>query len=209
MHRSLSHTGMNCAMLRFSHCAVPVGKAPPAGIALTGSRSPLPAAIWPSTSCTNFGAFDENASGQIEARRSRCRQLDLFQVRQRMIHGGKVLLHHRLAALAVGLLDRLLDLLDRLLARQHAADGEEAGLHDGVDARAHAGLARHLVAVDHVELDLLAQHLLLRGLRQLVPDLGRRVGRVEQEHRARHRRFKHVHLLEEAEVVAGHKAGAW
>src|SRR5271165_6128337 len=32
MQRSLSQAGMNWAMLRFSHCAVPVGNAPPAGI---------------------------------------------------------------------------------------------------------------------------------------------------------------------------------
>jgi hypothetical protein len=38
-----------------------------------------------------------------------------------------------LAALAVGLLDGLLD--GSMASRgQHAADGEEAGLHDGVDA---------------------------------------------------------------------------
>src|ERR1019366_10812600 len=59
MQRSLSHTGMNCAMLRFSHCAVPVGNAPPAGIALTGSESPRPAAISPSTLRTNSGALPE------------------------------------------------------------------------------------------------------------------------------------------------------
>ena len=32
-------------MLRFSYCAVPVGKVPSTGSALTGSRSPLPAII--------------------------------------------------------------------------------------------------------------------------------------------------------------------
>ena len=65
-------------------------------------------------------------------------------------------LHNCFAALAVGLLDRLLDLRDGFFARQHAADGKEAGLHDGVDARAHPGFARDRVAVDHIELDLLA-----------------------------------------------------
>ena len=131
-----------------------------------------------------------------------------MKVSQGCIHGGEVLGNHRFAALAVGLLDGLLDLLDRLFARQHAADGEEAGLHDGVDARAHAGFARHRVAVDHVELDLLVQHLFLRAARQFVPDFGGRVRRVEQEDRAGHGCFQHIHLLEEAEVVAGHKAGA-
>src|SRR5579859_4651024 len=59
MQRSLSHTGTNCAMLRFSHCEVAVGNAPPAGMALTGSRSPRPAAISPSTLRTNSGALLE------------------------------------------------------------------------------------------------------------------------------------------------------
>jgi hypothetical protein len=74
------------------------------------------------------------------------------QVGHRRIDGGEVLLHHRVAALAVGLLDGLLDLLDGLVGGKHAADGEEAGLHDGVEAVAHSGVARHGVAVDDVEL---------------------------------------------------------
>ena len=39
----VSHTGISSAMLRFSHLAVPVGKVPSAGKALTGSMSPWPA----------------------------------------------------------------------------------------------------------------------------------------------------------------------
>ena len=158
MQRSLSHTGMNCAMLRFSHCAVPVGNAPPAGIALTGSRSPLPPAIWPEHVVHEARApCDESEPTMSNSRDRGVGQFHFFQMRQRRVDGGEVLLHDRLAALAVGLLDGLLDLLDGFFAGQHAADGEEAGLHDGVDARAHAGFARHRVAVDHVELDLLAR----------------------------------------------------
>ncbi len=67
MHNSLSHTGINCAMLRFSHCELPLGKAPPAGILLTGSKSPRPAAISPSTSRTNSGAFTEMAGTRSNA----------------------------------------------------------------------------------------------------------------------------------------------
>jgi hypothetical protein len=110
-------------------------------------------------------------------------------MRQRMIHSGKVLGHNSLTTLAISLLNGLLDLRDGFVARQDAANGEEAGLHDGVDARAHSGFASHLVAVDHIKLNLLAQHLLLRGLGQMLPDLSRRVGRVEQEDRARHGRL--------------------
>jgi hypothetical protein len=34
--------------------------------------------------------------------------------------------------------------LNGFVARQDAGDGEEAGLHDGVDAPAHVGFERHL-----------------------------------------------------------------
>src|SRR5262245_18345559 len=40
-----SQTGICAAMLRSSHCAVPVGHVPSTGNALTGRRSPLPSSI--------------------------------------------------------------------------------------------------------------------------------------------------------------------
>ena len=43
-------------MLRFSHCAVAVGKVPSMGMALTGRSSPSPAMIWAVNRCTNSGA---------------------------------------------------------------------------------------------------------------------------------------------------------
>jgi len=48
------------------------------------------------------------------------------QVGHRRIDGGEVLLHNRVAALAVGLLDGLLDLRDGLVGGKHAADGERS-----------------------------------------------------------------------------------
>jgi hypothetical protein len=44
------------------------------------------------------------------------------------------------------LLDGRLDLGERLVARQHTRHGEEARLHDGVDAPAQTGLAGHVPA---------------------------------------------------------------
>ena len=136
------------------------------------------------------------------------RATQLFKVSQSASTAAKFLANNRFAALAVGLLDGLLDLLDGFIAGQHATDGEEAGLHDGVDTGAHAGFARHGVAIDDVELDLLVHHLLLRAPGELVPDFGGGVRRVEQEDRARHGCFKHIHFFKEAEVVAGDEAGA-
>ncbi len=51
-----SHTGISRAMLRFSHWAVPVGKVPSMGMALTGRSSPSPAMILAVTFWTNSGA---------------------------------------------------------------------------------------------------------------------------------------------------------
>ena len=128
-----------------------------------------------------------------------------MQVGQGGIHGGEILLHHRFAALLVGLLDGLLDGGDGFLARQHAADGEEAGLHDGVDAASHARFFGHRIGVDDVELQLLIEQLLLHRDRQVVPDFLRRVRAVEQEGRARLRQLEHIEALHERELMAGHK----
>jgi hypothetical protein len=90
-----------------------------------------------------------------------------MQMGQRRIDRGKVLLDDRIATLAIGLLDGLLDLFDRLFARQHAADGEEAGLHDRVDPVAHSGSAGNRISVNHIELELLLEDRLLRLPRQV------------------------------------------
>ncbi len=195
-------------MLRFSHCVVSVGQVPSTGNALTGSRSPLLASMMAVTRCTKSGAFGDTIGGRCLRGAHRGRHRHLVQVGQRPVDGGVVLLDHVLAALAVGLLDRVLDLRDRLLAGQDARDREEAGLHDRVDARAHAGGLGHLVGVDHVELQLLLDDLLLHLAGQVVPHLVGGERRVQQEHRARPGIGEHVVLLEEGELVAGHEAGA-
>ena len=143
-----------------------------------------------------------NRRTDVELRRDRGRDLHFVQVFERGIHGGEVLAHDGLAALAVGLLDGVLDGGDGFVARQHAADGEEAGLHDGVDAAAHAGRLRHLDGVNHVELQLLLDDLLLRRARQVVPHLVRAERAVEQEDRAGIGALQHVEPLHEAELMA-------
>ena len=87
-------------------------------------------------------------------------------------------------------------------------DGEEACLHDGVDARAHAGVARHLVGVDDIELQLLGDDLLLHFARQLGPHHVGAEGRVEEKHRARSGPLEDIVLLEEHELMAADEARA-
>ena len=62
-----SQIGISWAMLRFSHCAVPVGKVPSTGIAETGSRLPLPSSIIAVTRCTKSGADSATAERRVRA----------------------------------------------------------------------------------------------------------------------------------------------
>ena len=88
-----------------------------------------------------------------------------------MVDGGEILRDDLAALAAVGLLDHVLDARDGFLARQHAGDREEAGLQDGVDPAAEAGVARDLRGVDHEQAQLLVDDLLLHRARQTVPRL--------------------------------------
>ena len=108
----------------------------PPGRRDTGSRSPLPAMHQrPSRAARSPGPRRGRPAGaaRVDGRLPRGR---------RPRRGARACGRPRrssaartsLALLAVGLLDRLLDLRDRLLARQDAGEREEAGLHDGVDA---------------------------------------------------------------------------
>ena len=177
--------GICRAMARFSYLVVPVGNVPSAGSALTGSRSPSPAMSSAVTRLTNSGA----SSGTIDRRRHVARDplghFDAGQFGQRAVDGGEVALDDGRPAPAVGLLDRLLDVRDRLRRGQRSGELEEAGLHHRVDAVAQAGLARDRVGVDDPELELLVDELLLDVARQVVPDLLGPVGAVEQEGRVR------------------------
>ena len=61
-----SQIGISNAMLRFSYFAVAVGKVPSTGIALTGSRSPLPAMIMPVTRSTKSGTSPQTAGSRLK-----------------------------------------------------------------------------------------------------------------------------------------------
>ena len=148
------------------------------------------------------GRLGRHGSAQLGAARDRRRDRRLEQVRQRGIHGLPVPLDHRLAPPAVRLADRALDRGDRLVPRQHAADREEARLHDGVHAARHARRARHPVRVDHEHPHALVDDLTLGGPRQAVPDRLRTVRAVEEEHGAGLGVPEHVEALEERELMA-------
>ena len=92
-----------------------------------------------------------------------------------MVHRSKVLLDDCFAAFAIRFLDGLLDLVNGFVAWQDAGDGKEAGLHDGVDTAAHAGLFGYIVGIDGVEFELLLNDVFLDFLGQLIPDFLRAI----------------------------------
>ena len=131
------------------------------------------------TFCTKSGAFSETSDGA-----HRTGHRDLVQMRECLIYGLKVPAYHVRSHLAVGLLDRLLDLGDRLLAQQYVRDRKIAGLHDRVDAAAHAGFLCHGVSIDGEEADSFLDHLLLQFARQALPHAVRPSRNIQQKHRA-------------------------
>ena len=191
-------------MLRFSKALVPDGKVPSAGIRLTGISSPRPASILAVTRRTKSGALGRDDRRTVDW--PLVAAAGTFTSKRRASvpsTAAKFLAHHRLALAAVGLADRLLDVVDRRLARQHAGDREEAGLQDGVGAPAEPDVAGDLRGVDDEEAEPLVDDLLLHRARQAVPDLVRPARAVEQEHAAGRGEPQHVLALEEAELVAG------
>ena len=73
-------------------------------------------------------------------------------MRERFINRPQVHLHDFIAFLRIRFANRILNRFDRVLRRQHAGDGEETGLHDGVDAAAHSAVPRNFVSVDDEEV---------------------------------------------------------
>ncbi len=134
-------------------------------------------------------------------------QRHFVEVGEGHIDGTVVEVSETLALLAVGLVHRFLDGGDGLLARQDARNGEEASLHDGVDAPPHACVLGHFIGVDDPQLESLFEHPGAHGGGQTGPH---RVGRfrgVEQEHTARRRVGEQIVALDEHRLVTGHKAG--
>ena len=204
MQMSGLQTGTMSEMFRFSHREVPEGYVPSAGIALTGRSSPRPAIITAVTSFTNGGA-SAGTSGNRLSRARRCRRKrDLVEVLERAINRGEVPLDELRSLSAVGRDDGVLDSGDGLVAREHARDREEAGLHDRIDAARHAGFDGDPVGIDHEEPDAFANQILLHRRGAARPRLASGPnGTVDEEHRAVRRLAQQVDPIEELKLMAG------
>ena len=150
--------------------SVPDGNVPSAGIRLTGISSPSPTSILAVTRRTNSGA----SSGTIFARSRVLVAIagtgTSYNRASVPSTAAKFLPMTVSPLLRIGLADRLLDVPDRCLLRQHAGDGEEAGLQHGIDACTETHLARNLRGIDDEEAQPLVDDLLLHRPRKFVPN---------------------------------------
>ena len=154
-----------------------------------------------------FGGFRNHCRTARHQTVNRCRNLHLGKMRNGGVHGLKVLLDDGFAALAVSFLNALLDFINGFIARQYAGDGKEAGLHNRVDATAHAGFCSHFMRVDNIEAQFFGNNGLLNFPREMLPYFVVRVNAIQQENAAGFGIFEHVQPLQERELVAGDKIG--
>ena len=154
-----------------------------------------------------LGRIGSHDRRSVERAGCRKRHTHLEQIRQRRVHRSEILADHVVALRLVAGDDRLLDARDRLLARQHAGDREEARLQHGVDPSAQAGVARDLGGVDHVKAELPVQDLLLHRARQPVPYRFGSMRRVEQEGPTLDGEAQHVDPVQDGRLMTGDELG--
>src|SRR5215813_7773804 len=200
MQRLFSQTGISRAMFRFSHVIVPVGQVPSTGKALTGNRSPWLASITAVTRLTKSGAFSAISGGRFFAPfiagmgSSKCRLARAASTAAKFLRTTSAPFFPYVFSIA-----RLI--LSIASSRKNARDGEEAGLHDRVDSSSHPGFARDLIGINHIQLELFLGDRLLHFLRQMLPDLVFRVGRVEQHDGPRRSELEHVELFDKLKLM--------
>ena len=137
MQMSSSHTGISRARLRFSHCAVPVGKVPSSGNALTGSSSPRPSHHFGGTLRTNSGATG-NDGRNLDGAGGLVPEPRLHEGAPESCPPPRSSSARSLRPSCRSSSNRLFDASMASFPGQDAGNGEEASLHDGIDAAAHA-----------------------------------------------------------------------
>src|ERR1700733_5431180 len=113
---------------------------------------------------------------EVEEASRRLRHGDLEQPFERVIDRAEIRLHHRLTLAAVAFADRLLDMRDRLLARQHARDGEETGLQHRVGAATQPDVLRYAGGIDDEQPQSEPNDFHLHRARKMIPDFVWTVG---------------------------------
>ena len=138
--------------------------------------------------------------------RPACRDLDLDEFVDTVIDGSVVLRNDfGTLLLEVGLVDRILHFLDRLVDRNDVSQFEEGCLQDGVGAVAQTDVTGDIDRVDDVEVSLLLSQCALHAVGQLRLEFFGAPLAVEEEGAAFLQGSDHVVLVDVARVVAGNE----
>ncbi len=135
------------------------------------------------------------------------RVFNLMHICYSLIDCFEVLLNNFLALAAVGFLDRCLNCRDSLISWQDAADGEETGLHNRVDAVSHSSRFCDFVSVDDIKPDPLGNHVCLHLYREGIPNFFWSCKSVQQEYRTWTRILEQIKAVDEAYLVASQETG--
>jgi len=117
------------------------------------------------------------------------------------VHGVVVHLNDFFAFLGISFFDGALNGGNGFVFRQHAGDGEERRLHDDINAGTHTGFLGDFGSVNSVEFELAVYYTLLRFKRQILPQVLRVKGRIDQHDRVGGGFAQHVVLFKERELV--------
>ena len=94
---------------------------------------------------------------------------------------------------------------DGFVARQQIGERKETRLHHSVDSTTQPRLLRNLIGIDREYSQLFVQDLLLQFHRQTMPDVGRKVGAVQQECCVFGRCSQHIEAMQELKLMAGNE----
>ena len=117
-----------------------------------------------------FRSIGRNRRQAMESRGNVVRIFNFVHMSQRSINGFEVFLNNGIAFFAVGFLNRVFNFGNCLIFGQNVRNSEEAGLHDGVNALAHAGFAGNFNSVNGVEFQFFADDFFLNFNRQMIPN---------------------------------------
>lgn len=149
-----------------------------------------------------FGSVAEIGADAVQIAERRW-DFDFVEVFTSGIDGGVVLLNDGFALLAVCFFGSFFDFFDGLGFGQDAGEFEEACLHDGIDARAHARRFGDFTSVDDEESDFLFDDFFLRFGGNVIPRFFGGVWAVQEECSAHVGIGEYFAFFDEPELVNG------
>ena len=128
-----------------------------------------------------------------------------MQIGESIIYRLYVLVNNVITFFAIRLPDGGLDFFYSFFTGKHTGYGKKAGLHNRVDALAHAARMGYFIGIYGIKLCLLVDQVLLNNFWEFAPEFRRRIGRVQKQGSTLLEIFDQVDHHKEDPVVATDK----